>query len=298
MTTQVRPYYYTGTASCPTGEMTDQQCLFPDNLPVDLPQVWSVVAENETFAVGAQVFSSNELYVCVTAHTKTSTSLTPESDSNNWRPVGRPLGTLTGQYNNGNTQATPIAPEGISNLRFQLMVNDTTTTGISVTESSGVGTVAINLDTDDFAGSVGADSVGRDQILFDSGVTPRENEVLQLTSGNAFRTVAVSTITGGFNTAGRGLADEGSNTVGLDLYPQKVALFMGTTDGVARTSAAPIAGAMRTYNTFTTQRVPYYFITGISIDESESFVAGGSGVWTTDDPAVVVNPANSANLVG
>ena len=123
--------------------------------------------------------------------------------------------------------------------------------------------------------------------------------MLALTATNDLTTVPAAQQTGGFNTAGRGLVDQGSNTVGLALYPQKAMLFLGNTDGVARTTAAPIAGAQRSYNTFETNKVSYYFIEGIRIDDEDtnSFTTG-EGVWTTDDPSVVVNPANSANLIG
>ena len=297
MTTPVRPYYYTGTASCPTGEMTDQQCLFPDNLPSALPRVWeadSTELATTTFEVGDKVFFDQNIYVCIRQHAYTNNTA-PNVSTTNWERLNLGLERLQGDSG----AATFV--NGLRDIRFT--VNEITSGNSSFTAAidTDPGTdsfdalVTLNLNA---SSGVGTDVVGRDQLDFAAGTTETTGRIVVLTGTNELTTIAPTIQTGGFNTAGRGLADEGSNTVGLDLYPQKVALFMGTTDGVARTSAAPIAGAMRTYNTFTTQRVPYYFIPGINIDDAQQFADGGAGVWTTDDPAVVVNPANSANLIG
>ena len=154
------------------------------------------------------------------------------------------------------------------------------------------------IDPATFTG-VGTDTVGREQLAFATGTTETTGRLLALTATNDLTTVPAAQQTGGFNTAGVGLVDQGSNTVGLALYPQKAMLFLGNTDGVARTTAAPIAGAQRTYNTFETNKRNYYFIEGIRIDDEDtnSFTTG-EGVWTTDDPSVLVSPANSANLIG
>ena len=89
--------------------------------------------------------------------------------------------------------------------------------------------------------------------------------------------------------------DDFSTTAGVNLTNQKVSLFLGT-QGAGGTSSS-IAGSTRTYLTFTTDGVPYYFIQGINI-VGGAFVDGGSGVWTTDLPTGTVTVANSADLIG
>ena len=101
----------------------------------------------------------------------------------------------------------------------------------------------------------------------------------------------------GFSTAGVGLTSPTDGTVSLDLYPQKVMLFLGATEGTEGTTSEVIDGSTRTYLTFTTNGTAYYFIRGINITAG-AFADGGAGVWTTDDPTGPVTVANSADLIG
>ena len=107
---------------------------------------------------------------------------------------------------------------------------------------------------------------------------------------------------GGFTTAGAGLASSGG-TVSLDLYPQKVMLFLGTR-GATGTTANNVGSSTKAYLTFTTDGTNFYFIRGVNIDTSDAnpanwvFADGGAGVWTTDEPTGTITVANSANLIG
>ena len=141
------------------------KCLPNDILPPALPDVWDTIPVGNSIAVGDQVFSSDELYICIVNHTKAS--FRPESDLNNWIRPGRPLTRLT----NSSGGSTSTRDEGLNSLRFRFNVSETTTTGTTVEDNNGTGTVTYNLNTSGFGG--GPDS-GITSAGFGLDVTGRQ----------------------------------------------------------------------------------------------------------------------------
>ena len=191
MTTPVRPYYYTGSPSCPTGEMTDQQCLFPDNLPVALPRVWaadSTELATTTFEVGDKVFFDQNIYICVNRHDYAN-NRAPNVSTNNWERINLGLERLQGD-DIGAVTNTATFVNGLRDIRFT--VNPIT---------SGNSNFSVGIDSDP-----GGDD-------YDGLVTLNLNTASQ---------------GGGFTVAGAGLDATSATEIALDLYPQKIMLFMGT----------------------------------------------------------------------
>lgn len=129
-------------------------CLPDEIMPAALPDIWDVIADGTSIAPGTHVFSSDELYLCVTRHNKSN--LRPESDLNNWIRPGRPLVRLTNEAG-GSTSTNNV---GINGLRFRFNVSETTTTGTTVDDTNGLGTVTYNLNTSGLGGGGGVSSGG------------------------------------------------------------------------------------------------------------------------------------------
>ena len=164
----------------------------------------------------------------------------------------------------GSASVDPVMD--ITSLELSLNIDRTlngSSVGLTKSLSGGVGEYVLNLDPDDFVGE---------------GAT-------------------VSTANGIVGNGGS------ADPVSLDLYPQKVSLFLGTR-GATGTTVDSIAGSTRAYLAFTTNGTNYFFIRGINIDTSDVlnqvFADGGAGVWTTGIPTTAgsITVANSANLIG
>ena len=84
--------------------------------------------------------------------------------------------------------------------------------------------------------------------------------------------------------------------VEIQLYSRKTDLFLGIEGTVGTIS---VAGAERSYTTFTTNGTDYYFVDGVAINSAGTLFEAGDGVWTSDDPAGgTITLANTVNLIG
>ena len=114
-------------------------------------------------------------YLCTNRHNKGS--LRPESDLSNWIRPARAVERLV----NSNATTTLTNAEGFVGLRFNFVANGTVTTGTTVTDTNGLGTVTHNLNTSGFGGGGGLD-YGDPKTLVRL-ITQAEGKTLTFTNG-------------------------------------------------------------------------------------------------------------------
>ena len=147
-----------GSSGCSIVEFTNDDYFSASTLPIALPQVWDEIPDGQSIAARTQVFSSNELYICIDRHNKGS--VRPESDLTNWIRPARSVERLV----NSDGTTTVIDSEGFVGLRFNFVANGTVTTGTTITEASGLGTITYNLNTSGLGGGGQSAQQVRDAI--------------------------------------------------------------------------------------------------------------------------------------
>ena len=149
---------------CSIVEFTNDDYFSASTLPIALPMVWDEIPVGQSITERTQVFSSNELYICIDRHNKGS--IRPESDLSNWIRPARSVERIV----NSDGTTTVTNSEGFVGLRFNFVANGTVTTGTTVTDTNGLGTITHNLNTSGFGGGGTTVPVTSDNTLDGDGL--------------------------------------------------------------------------------------------------------------------------------
>ena len=265
MATPRRPLYFTGDASCPTSTFGPDDCLFNENLPAALPDVWN---STSAYAIGDTVFYNKDIWITRAAiPERTSASPNPApsiSRDSDWEHVAASLTRITGS---DNVAVLTAGNAGFHELRF------------AVTEGNSAASIEVSGD-----GTVSGTNDALVTVNFPSGGG----------SGDITSVIAGEGLNGG--------ATSGDATLNIDRSLAKASLFLGARIDDSFDVEVTLAGAVRTAMAFTTANIndglPMYFIAGVQLSGSR-FIEG-QGVWTSAlDPSIdTLDSTNTFNLIG
>ena len=259
MATPRRPIYYTGDANCPSQTFGPNDCLFDENLPAALPDVWNATS---AYAIGDTVFYNNSIWItraAISERTSASPNTAPSlSRDNVWEHIGASLTRLTGS---DGVAALTAANAGFHEMRF------------AVTEGNSAASIQVATDT--------ATSGNNDALV-----------TVNFPTGGGGTTIAAGN---GIDVS----TSDSTSTISALPFFDKVSLFLGfrdenldemvTLSGTEYTAEAYLQNqGLETW----------YFIDGVERSGSRFITGNGLWTNADLFTGVTIDGTNSFNLIG